>query len=494
MPKQYAGVVPKKERISYYLGGLGQGMMYAIMSSYISDFYMNVMGLGSIFVFFLMLLARVWDAVNDPLMGIVMDRANPKRGKMRSYLFVMPLPIAVFTILLFYAPPIPGSWKMLYAAVTYTCWGMLYTTADIPFWSLSNAMAPGAWERGKIVTISRTVNGVGSAVPMALVMFLGPVLARFSSDLRLIDQLKFIITAALCAGVGGLLYFITPFRVKERVPLPPQKSEGGKGALRAVFGCKPLMLTAAMGILSGGRYMFQAGAAHVARYVFYLGDWAALRSMPPAEQAKAIQSSMSTVQMVFQAVIAAGMFITMALVPKLIDKFNYKQLIVGSCGLGGVAAVVMYFIGYEHFWALLPCLLLCSIPLGIINVVSYAMVGDSLDAMEYESGFRQNGLGQACQSFVVKLANALATSSIVLTYQIVHLDMGAINEKGATLLSVPAAQLSSVRGGMFALVSIVPAISLLLCIVPTLFYDLTGEKRKVITEGLAQRRAEEGAV
>ena len=78
--------VPKKEWMAYCVGALGQGMVYAIMSSYISDFYISVLKLTPLFVLLLMLLARVWDAINDPIMGYIMDHANPKNGKMKPYL------------------------------------------------------------------------------------------------------------------------------------------------------------------------------------------------------------------------------------------------------------------------------------------------------------------------------------------------------------------------------------------------------------------------
>ena len=139
---------PKKEWLAYCVGALGQGMVYAVMSSYISDFYMNVLKLTPLFVLLLMLLARVWDAVNDPIMGYIMDRAHPKRGKMRPYLLYTPIPIAVLTVLLFFAPNLSGTQLMIYAAVTYVLWGMIYTASDVPFWSLPNAMTPNPDERG----------------------------------------------------------------------------------------------------------------------------------------------------------------------------------------------------------------------------------------------------------------------------------------------------------------------------------------------------------
>ena len=152
--------VPKKEWMAYCVGALGQGMVYAIMSSYISDFYISVLKLTPLFVLLLMLLARVWDAINDPIMGYIMDHANPKNGKMKPYLIYTPIPIAILTVLLFYAPNISDTAKMIYAAVTYVAWGMIYTASDVPFWALPNALTPNADERGGIISKARTANGV----------------------------------------------------------------------------------------------------------------------------------------------------------------------------------------------------------------------------------------------------------------------------------------------------------------------------------------------
>ena len=105
--------VTKKEVMAYCIGAFGQGMVYAIMSSYISDFYLNVLKVTPIFVLLLMLLARIWDAINDPIMGFIVDHANPKKGKMKAYLLYTPIPVAVLTMLLFYAPNLADSQKMI---------------------------------------------------------------------------------------------------------------------------------------------------------------------------------------------------------------------------------------------------------------------------------------------------------------------------------------------------------------------------------------------
>ena len=151
--------VPTKETIAYCIAACGQGMVYGIMSSYISDFYLNVMLLSPIFVLLLMFFARIWDAINDPIMGYIVDHSNPKKGKIKSYLLYTPLPIAILTLLLFFAPNVGTVQKMIYATVTYVAWGMTYTACDVPFWSLPNALTPNAQERGSIISLGRTVNG-----------------------------------------------------------------------------------------------------------------------------------------------------------------------------------------------------------------------------------------------------------------------------------------------------------------------------------------------
>lgn len=483
--------VSNKEWMAYAIGALGQGMVYAIMSSYISDFYLSVLKLTPLFVLLLMLFARIWDAVNDPIMGYIVDKRNPKSGKMKPYLIYTPIPIAILTVLLFYAPNLSGTQLMIYAAVTYVMWGMIYTASDVPFWSLPNVMTPNPDERGDIISKARTANGVGSAVPMAIFMILGFILPRFNLAGTELEKTKYMTIALICAIFGNLLFIRVYFKTKERVniPVPPKKAKGEPGALKLILNCKPLILTAVMGILSSARYMYQAGAVHVARYSFYIGK--DLTGLPAAEKEAALQSNISLVSTVFSVATAVGMFGAMLIMPLLFKKFNYKQIIIATSLIGFASSLIMWFIGYEHFWACVPFLVLSCIPCGAINICAFAMVGDCLDYMEWSTGKRLTGMGSAIQSFVTKLGNAISTSFIVLMYMIVNLDVASISAK---VTANPLEMSEGIRTGMFSLVSLIPGISLLICIIPLFFYDLVGEKKKRITEELEQQRKEKGIV
>ena len=183
------------------------------------------------------------------------------------------------------------------------------------------------------------------------------------------------------------------------------------------------------------------------------------------------------------------MFGAMIAVTPLIKKFSYKQLIIGSSFLGAASSLAMYFIGYDHFWACVPCLLISTIPCGVINVCTSAMVFDCLDYMEWKTGYRLTGMGSAIISFVNKFGNALATSAIILMYIVVGLNVSQINS--ATTVN-PLDVDTTVRQGMFNIISIIPAISLLLCTVPLFFYKITGKYKDDMEKELAEQRAAKG--
>ena len=230
-------------------------------------------------------------------------------------------------------------------------------------------------------------------------------------------------------------------------------------------------------------------AVHVARYSIYIGG--DLTGLSLAEKEAALQSNISLVSTIFQVASAAGMFGTMLVMPLLFKRWNYKQIIMGTCVLGAVSSLAIWFIGYDNFLWCVPFFVISCIPLGAINICTYAMLGDCLDYMEWKTGVRATGLGAAVQGFIAKFGNAISTSFIIVMYMIVHLDVASIN---ASVTANPLEMSETVRTGMFSLISIIPAISLILCIIPLFFYDLVGEKKERITKELAEQRAARGIV
>lgn len=485
--------IPKKEKLAFSIGALGQGMIYAMMSSYISDYYLNVLQLAPMFVLLLMLLARVWDAINDPLMGVIVDRRTTKWGKMKPYILFAALPIGVFTILMYLSPDLSKVQLAVYSAIVYVLWGMIYTMADVPFWSLPNVMTPNAQERSSTISLGRTFNGVGSAIPEVLFLVIGLILPRIlgASDGLQYNKTKYLIMAIVTVVFGLALYSRSYFHVKERVVIPDVKPvKGDPSRLSRIFKCKPLMLVILMGVLSSGRYMVQAAAVHVARYSFYIGP--DLSTLNEVERVAAIEASVSTVKTIFQVCAIVGMFGAMLFMPVLMKHFDYKKIVITTCIAGFVASIGTTLIGWftMNLYICIPFILISCIPLGVLNVISYAMIGDCLDYMELKTGFRDNALGSACQGFVNKLGNALATSGIVVMYMFIGLQPEKMLSNDVIMAATDLAM--NQRFAMFSLVSIIPGLSLLLCAVPMFFYKISGKEKIRMEEQLAQQRKARG--
>ena len=489
--KRYVG---KKELWMYALGAGGQGMIYAMMSSYISDYYVNILQLPLIFVLLLMLLARVWDAINDPLMGMIVDHKTTKWGKMKPYILFASVPIAVLTILMYSSPDIKSKTAlMVFAAVVYVLWGMTYTMADVPFWCLPNVMTPDAKERGSVISFTKIINSIGSALPEIFFLAAGFLLPKLIStaDPLAYDKKRYLIIAIVTVSIGIIMYINSYFHVKERIVPPVKKRQpGDPSQLRRVFTCKPLMLVLLMGVLSSGRYMVQAAAIHVARYAFYIGP--DLTDIDDLEvRTAAISASVSSVKTIFQVCAIVGMFGAMLFMPKLMKKFDYKKILITTCLAGAAASVGTTLIGWftSNLYICIPFIIISCIPLGVINVLTFAMICDCLDYMELTTGFRDNGLGSAISGFINKIGNALSTSGIIVMYMIIGFQPAEM--LSSTAIKAATDLTHAQNFAVFSLVSVIPGVSLLLCALPMFFYKISGkEKERIVSELKAKREAE----
>ena len=490
--KKYVG---KKELWMYALGAGGPGMIYAMMSSYISDYYVNVLQLPLMFVLVLMLAARVWDAINDPMMGMIVDRRTMKKGRMKPYIIMATPIIAVLTLLMYLSPDMDKTPLMIFSAVVSILWGMAYTMADVPFWTIPNVLTPNSKERSDVISFTKIINSIGSALPevlfLAIPLILNAFYGKFGNEPNPLDfeKKKYFLIALFAVVIGGIMYVNCYFHIKERVNLPNKKKVPGQpGSLSRIFHCKPLMLVVLMGIFSSGRYLVQAAAIHVARYSFYIG--------PENPSQADILNSISLVKTIFQVCTIVGMFGTTLIMPMLMKKFDYKKIVITTCLAGFAASVITTVIGYatelSSIYILAPFIMIQSIPLGVINVISYAMICDSLDYMELTTGVRENGLGSACQGFINKIGNAFSTCGIIVLYMAIDMDPAAMLSKEAIMAAVDVD--FGQRFAMFTLVSLLPGISMLLCSIPMFFYKIAGKNKEKMLADLKEKREKEGMV
>lgn len=160
-----------KEKASYGLGAVGKDMVYMLSASYILYYYQDIMGVSAIAMGFILLAARVFDAFNDPIMGIVVAKTKTKWGKFRPWLFIGTVLNAIVLYIMFAAPPaLDGGGLVAYAAISYILWGVTYTMMDIPYWSMIPAFTEGGKEREGLSTLARSCAGIGSALITVITM------------------------------------------------------------------------------------------------------------------------------------------------------------------------------------------------------------------------------------------------------------------------------------------------------------------------------------
>ena len=154
-----------KEKAAYGIGAVGKDMVYMLSASYILYYYQDIMGVSAWVMGIILMIARVFDAFNDPLMGAVVAGTKTKWGKFRPWLFIGTLTNAIVLFFMFAAPPaLNGKGMAAYAAIFYILWGVTYTMMDIPYWSMVPAFTEGGKDREAMSALGRTCAGVGSAI------------------------------------------------------------------------------------------------------------------------------------------------------------------------------------------------------------------------------------------------------------------------------------------------------------------------------------------
>ncbi|MBO7530368.1 MAG: MFS transporter, partial [Lachnospiraceae bacterium] len=153
------------DKAAYGIGAVGKDMVYMLSASYVLYYFQDLLKVNSVAMGIILLAARVFDAFNDPIMGIVVAKTHTRWGRFRPWLFIGTVTNAVVLFVMFACPPdLSPSGLVAYAAITYILWGVTYTMMDIPYWSMIPAFTKGGKEREGLTTLARSCAGVGSAL------------------------------------------------------------------------------------------------------------------------------------------------------------------------------------------------------------------------------------------------------------------------------------------------------------------------------------------
>ncbi len=470
-------VLTWRETVSYALGRGAQGMSTSTMSSSTVNYFLtNLLGIDTGLVANIRLWSGLWDAFNDPLMGVLVDKTHTKDGKMRPYIRYAPYLCAFFTALTFFNNEnFPSLFKIIFAIVALVGWDMSYTAFDIPMGALAFSITPSGIERTKLFGVSSIVRAVAGAIPGAVipVALLFPYFAEHTKGAY--------VTSAVIAFFGIILLSRpTYYNTRERA----SHSEN-EPTVKQCF--KLLMQNRPLFMLFLSNMAFLLVTAKTSSNMYFAIDL--------------IGSSK------FYAILgiagAPAPFIAGAAVPWLVEKLgakaDFKKLFIWCCALAALMHGLLYITCKNSFLDLkegetpsVGILILCmvfiflsTIPLEFKNLLCKEMEAETVDYVEWKTGERAEGIMLSLMSFTGKLTNSVS-STIALAVlgfanYITHDD------------AVPVSQGATAKFALLSLQSLIPMAGYILMLIPILFYNISRKDHDRMMKEIAERKRETGA-
>lgn len=464
------GDIQPKEIFGYSIAGFGQNLICTIVGSYLTVFMTDAIGYPALSVALLMLFARVYDALNDPIMGSIVDRTRTKWGKCRPYLKWMPIPIAIVTILCFL--PVYKASKAGFAimATVYILWGMVYTVADVPYWGLASAMTADTQKRSMLLTIARIFCTVGGGIVTIIV----PQITSYITSVNTPETVQkplmmtYFLAAVVFTVIAVPMFYLGFSATKERMTDNDAKAPSLKHNFKLLFKNTPLMLIVISGILGSAKMAYAyTGGLYFAKYVLADTTFLGMRG-----------EGLYTI--ITLAVVPGGLLATL-MVPWFSKHVGKKTTFIVSNLIGSVMMFIMYFVGYKTPTGLIVALIgmvVVGIPLGFTNIISYAMIADTVEYLELKTGERAEGICFAMQTFINKIGMAVGAFIGVLAYH-----MAGVTPNNPGMLD------DGGKDTLWAMLILLGAVSLLLTTVPIFFYKFTEKKQIEAVAIIAARKA-----
>ena len=452
----------KSEKIAYGLGAVGKDMVYALSSSYVMYYYQDILGLSATFVGIILMVARIFDALNDPFMGILVAKTNTKYGKFRPWILSGTILNAFVLYALFSAPNLSSSGLMVYFAVIYILWGVTYTMMDIPYWSMIPAVTEKPSDREQLSVIGRTCAGVGSAlIQVGTVM----CVAMLGGNNEVVGFKWFSLIVSIIFVVTESFLFMT---IKEKKSDKQMETTSVKEMFSALFHNDQAMVTViTIVLINSALYITSNLVLYFFKYDFGGEAW-------------------KTQYTLFTTVGGAGQILgMMVLYPLLRKKLSNEKIFKTSLILaitGYICLLLSCFTNLAHVMPLLCVIgLLVFVANGMLSVLTTVFLSNSVDYGEMKTGRREESVIFSMQTFVVKAASGFA---VFLSG--IGLDLIGLNGNSAD--GIPVAQSTSTIVGLRLLMTILPSIGLLVAlIVFSKKFILTDAKANEIAESLGAK-------
>lgn len=455
LDRKYLG---KKDYIWFSLTQFACSAITGLAQGYLLFFYTSIMNIPLTYVGTMFLIAKIWDGVNDPIMGVIVDKTRSKMGKMRPYLLWASIPYAICTIVMFINfRGMNMTGKIIFMYASYLLFSTVGTAVEVPLQGLPAVVSPNIDERTKIISISRILGSIGEQSALVLIS-LGLIVTNDNYEATYTG------TAVIIGVIAPIFMVISALVLKERIEPTneiPKWSEGFK----YLFKNKPFMILICANLLTFFRNLVSAAIMYVVCYIYGKGS----------------------LQIAFALPGAIASMLGMLLAPKLKRHFNAKQLFILATIWHSVCLVGVFFVGMTVPWYVIAVLMFFTmLPVGLLNVVPHLMAADTIDYWEHKTGQRQEGITYSLMGLRSKVSSGLKDYflTFLLGYFLFSQPLGFVEGHEPV-------QSSYTQWGLFAIYTIIPAVLNLVSIVPMIFYNLTGDRIRKIQEELAVRHEEQ---
>lgn len=377
-----------KEKISYGIGAVGKDMVYMLTANYILYFYEDILGVSAVFTGVLLLAARVFDAANDPVMGVLVARTKSRFGKFRPWLLSGTLLNALVLYAMFAVPEkLEGNPLLIYISVAYILWGVTYTMMDIPYWSMIPAFAKDSKEREALSTLGRTCAGVGSALVTVITM---PVVYFLGNGN---ERMGFKWFALLVAVFFAFTAIVMCLCIQEKSTVDMPVNSIGDMFRALVRNDQAMTVVVAIVLINSSIYLTSNLVIYFFKYDFGGEGW-------------------QNAYTLFNTFGGAVQILSMMLLYPLVRKF-LSTIQVFRTGLG------MAVVGYAVL-LLLACTNMSNVFLlfipgffifganGLLTILTTVFLANSVDYGQWKNGTRDESVIFSMQTFVVKLASGVA--------------------------------------------------------------------------------------
>lgn len=440
-----------KEKIGYGLGDTASHFVWDMVGFWILIFYTDTFGISAAAAGTIMLVARVWDMISDPIMGVIADRTNTRWGKFRPYILWMALPYSILAVLTFTTPDFGQTGKIIYAGVTYLLLMTVFTAINLPYSSLGAVMTSDSYERAGLNSYRFIFAFVGQFVVTGTALSLALYFGQG-------DNAKgYQYTLTLFAIISFILFMVTFKTTKERVQPPKEQKQNLKEDIKNLFNNKPWVILFFVGIISF--VMFAMQNLSIAYYFkYFIGD----------EESVQLFNVIGTVALI------AGIPFS----KPLSKRFGKRNVYLASSLISGLFFILLYLPGADNIVSIYVLNILAKFTYAPAVPLLWTMLADTADYSEWKSGRRATGLVFSAATFAQKagwgIGGALAGWILALYKFTPNIE-----------------QTASAITGIKMMISVFPGILYMSCAILLFFYAIDHKTVLLMQKDLEARREDE---